>query len=341
MILYLIGIDHSTASLPLRERFYHQRKDMEMFWKGRGQTVLFSTCNRIEIYAVAENGDQAIQYMQDFHQRFPVFARNAYMRLGVHEVIRHALELAVGMRSQLKGEEQIREQLIHWIERDVPQGFLRIVWDKVIDACGELRSRSGLAAVSYDVARLVFDDIHMRVGHKVKQYEIVVLGTGKVASICAVNRQPDMQIHFVSRKRQSRARVCAQKTGGKAMDLEELKTVIMHVDALITATGSPHYVLKEKWFDEIDLSCRQTPLLIYDLAFPRDVDPLITKNEMVKLQNLDDLKCFFSQCNHRIETEIGFLTEYIDDAVEQIKRELKCDAYTCGNSTEPVGVATG
>jgi len=315
MYFYLIGVDYKSAAIDLREDLYHHRKAISDFWAEydpHGSAMLV-TCNRIEIYGTARYADDAFGHIAGFSKNFPNFLKYAYVKLGEGQVFRHALRLASGLESQLKGEPQISAQLRSWrISGRLPSP-LENLWDKAILLSEKIRAASNLNNNADNIATLIFDDIEKRLEQK-ERCGIVVVGTGKIAEIFAKHKLPGAHLTFAAHKNHQKAQTLAKDSGGEALPLQELPRIITKADALIGATSSPHYVLKKEHFDGYPVR-RARPLYIYDLAIPRDVEPAVGSIEGVYLHNLDTLKPLFSRYNNSLQNRVESASDLIEDAL--------------------------
>ncbi len=312
MYFYLTGIDHKRAPIDARDQIYRTRKAISDFWAAGGPygSAVFVTCNRIEIYGVAMYADDAFGRLNCFAEAFPDFAQYAYIKYGETEVFHHALRLATGLESQIKGEGQIVAQLNRW-RRDISSRGLNDLWDKAISISEKIRRASRLDEDSDNLAVLVFEDICKRLETR-QTYEAIVLGTGKVAELFARHCPPEARVRFAAHKHYKKAEELAASAGGEALHLEDLPGAIAKTDVLICATSSPHYVVNKSHLRALDAE-RGHPLYIYDLAIPRDVEPQITAVDGIFLQNLDDLGHVFSEYNESRRERIDMASGLIED----------------------------
>lgn len=297
MDLYLIGIDYRSAPISLREPLYRRGNEIASFWNtvAKEAAVLF-TCNRIELYGVSEDIFQAAGIIKSFKERFPQVFEISYVKNGVDEVIEHSLRLSCGLESQIIGEEDIVKQLKSWIKQDSFPYILKKIWEEVLTKAQEVRVKSGLKGVKNNIATVIFKDLG-------KQKEIVVIGTGKIAQLFSENKPDRINLHFVARKKHKRARQLARQAGGRAILFDDLRDVFLSADAVISATKSPHYVLKKRYFSGI-IPKPKSLLYLYDLAVPRDIEPEISDLPGIFLQNLDDLDRIFKQHNKGLSESI-------------------------------------
>ena len=324
MDLYLIGIDYKSVPISLREPLYRRGNEIASFWKGISKdTAVLFTCNRIEVYGVSEDIFQAAGIIKLFQERFPRIFEISYVKNGIDEVIEHALRLSCGLKSQVIGEEEIVKQLSSWIKQDSFPYVLKKIWEEVLTRAQEVRVKSGLKGVKNNIATLIFKDLG-------KQKEIVVVGTGKIAQVFSENKPQGVNLHFVACKKHKRARQLARQSGGRAILFDDLRDVFLLADAVVSATKSPHYVLKKRHFSGIAPKPKG-PLYLYDLAVPRDIEPDIADIPGIFLQNLDDLGRIFKQHNSSLSESIKkaelLILHHIFEISRQIKENINAYSY--------------
>lgn len=330
MHFYLIANTYNKTGLKLLDKFSRQRKALENFVGSNysGRAGLFFTCNRIELYGVAQDRASALKDINLFACNFPALFERAEVKLGSEEVLRHFLSLACGLYSQLKGEIQILEQISAWVEnRDNPQQ-LRDLWRKVLLLTRDIRREAGLSDQGLNVVDVIFKDIEKQVGLN-KHLDIVILGTGKIALLIPAGfaRNDTIDINnvnfsFIAHKNFSKAQELAKRSGGQAFDWDVLDHLLIKADVLISATRSPHYVLsKDKLLNIV--SKRKNKLLIYDLALPLDIDPEVATIEGIKLQNTEDLDVIFAELNAVNIDKIKLAEYLVEEAANVILKPLK------------------
>jgi len=307
---YLIGSDHKKASFGELEELHRQRKSLIEFWErlAPGQSAVLATCNRIEIYAVAYSLYEAQRNAGIFFKSFPSFQRVAYLTYGYQGVFMHAMRLACGIESQLKGEPQITQQLETWHKGDRLPFDLRDLIGQALYEGKEIRRLSGLQALEINIATVVYAEIRRRLG-ELSRYDAVILGTGKIAELFSEYCPSNARLFFAANKNFSKAKMLAHKAGGSAIQLKEVVKVGPKMDVLIAATSSPHVILSAGDIAAI-AGARTRPLYIYDLAIPRDIEPKSGELNGVILRDLDALRYLFEEHNSRIADKID-LAEYL------------------------------
>jgi len=319
MILYLTGIDYKRASLSFRESLYSRRRELTNFWRQTlGETASLFTCNRIELYSVAKDAFSSWKNINLFQAKFPEIFTKAYVKEGNSRVIQHALRLSCGLESQVVGEAEILKQLNSWRRQDSFPHLLRKIWGEVLAEATRIRFKSGLNDVKNNIAKIIFKDLDPK-------REVVVIGTGKIAQLFAKHRPKGVSLYFASRKKHSRARQLARESQGRAVLLDELSDILLNADVVVSATASPHFILKRDISLDI-IQRRDNPLYIYDLAVPRDIDPDIKNIPGIILKDLDDLEPLFRRHNQQLYLNVKRAQLLIDESVEIIKEKI--DEYS-------------
>jgi len=318
MYFYLTGVDYKNAPLNIRENIYRKRKDIVDFWQSRlpgGIEALF-TCNRIEIYGIAECPEEAFSQASEFNSAFPDFSRRAYFKYGKDEVFRHGLRLSCGLESQFHGELQILNQLEAWSGKESFNLMLKSFWQEIIFLSKRIRIEAGLNTHNDNIAPLVYYDFISRRRSSSGSFEVVVAGTGKIAELFAEYRMPQARLSFVSHKNYVKAESLARISGGKACAFKDLPRLLLEADIFISATSSPHYILGKSHFKDA-ASGRAHQLYVYDLALPRDIEPGVAGMNGILLNNLEDLGRLFQRRNAGKKNKIKIASGLIEKIVKE------------------------
>jgi len=335
MIFYCLGIDHKETKLEVREAAARKRDSITRFWQGLNQAsaVLF-TCNRIELYGIARDLSSMSSAVSALRREFPILFKDAYLKQGKERVIKHALELASGLHSQIIGEGQIYQQLNSWVRQNLVSQEIKNLWIKVLPLAKNIRAKLGISEKDTSIADIVLSDLAYRL-RSPRPKEVVVVGTGKIGELIADRKIPGINFHFVSRKRVSKARQLAKASGGRAILFDNLFDVLISADGLISATASPHYILgREELLRAVNK--RDKLLYVYDLAVPRDIEPKINGIQGVLLQNLDDLNVLFKEHNKNLKYYVQQAEGLIEESIRIIEKELYESSYQSRNQAEPI-----
>jgi glutamyl-tRNA reductase len=339
MNFYLIGIDYKRASLYEREKAYYEKERIKFF----SQKVLMNasalfTCNRVEIYGLTEDKHSANREINLIKSAFPEIFREAYVKNSTFKTLEHALGLASGIESQIIGEAEILKQLYSWRLNEIGAFSLKYFWSKVLSSSAKIKEKAGLIK-GRNIAEIVIKDIYEGDPNN-KRKKIVIVGTGKVADLFAEVISDNIEMFFVSGKKQKRSRQLAKKAKGEAVILDNLTDIASEVDVLISATSSPHYVVSFEQMFEISKR-RKNNLKVYDLAVPRDVEPISGSIPGIFLKNLDDFNEDFKKYNGLFSGEINKAKELIYAEAEIIEKELIENVAKGWNKAEPAGIKTG
>ncbi|MFC1708617.1 hypothetical protein ACFL2J_00960 [Candidatus Omnitrophota bacterium] len=338
MNFYVIGIDYRAIQPEIRQVICRRRNEIEEHCQNinLGQIAVLFTCNRIEIYGTASDDSSVWKIVYSLRKRFPELFSKIYVKNSSHKTIRHALRLACGLESPILGEQQIVDQLRLWVGSGLLPLLLRALWVQVLAVAEDIRFKSGINIGKSDVVEFVLSDLKKRINLQ-KQREVVVIGTGKIAQLVSEKQIGKTKLYFASRKRHSRSRRLARNSDGQAILLDDLGEKLLTADALISATSSPHLVLKRSHLVKA-ASQRKRILYLYDLAVPRDIDPGVANIKNVFLQDLDSLENVFKQHNQSFEPyalSAGFL---IEETVRAIEEKIDAYAYQGRDAAELVSV---
>jgi len=316
MYFYLIGISFKTAHLQLLESAYRDYRKISDFLThyGNGRFAILRTCNRIEIYGIASNADEAFTQIKNFFRDFPEFYKHAYIKYTGKEVFRYALRLACGLESWLEGEEAILLQLKGWVFQEHFPRELKGLWKEAIFLAEKIRRQSKVGLKAGNIADILFDDLNRRI-NPATPLRIAVIGTGKIAELIVDHNSGNIRLDFVAHKNYLKAKALAALGKGEAFLIKDLPRVIEQSDVLISATSSPHFVLKEAHFKDIKSKLGH-PLYIYDLSLPRDVQPGVKNIKGVFLQNLTDLSGIIIQRNAENLGSINLASYLAQEAAE-------------------------
>jgi glutamyl-tRNA reductase len=336
MRLLAVGISHRTAPVELRESVDFGRRGLEAAltaFASRGvspEAVVLSTCNRAEIYALAET-DSALadirQFFSDYHELDPAeLSGHLYDHRG-NDAARHLFRVASGLDSLVVGEPQILGQVKAAYATASDLRLAGTVTHRLFHAAfavgKRVRSETGLGegavSVSYaaiELARKIFGDL--------SGLTVLILGAGEMAELTGVHLQAQnvKQIAIASRTL-SAAEALAQQLGGRAVSWQNLEPALEAADIVVTATGASDPVLTKAVVDDAMRARRHRPLFVIDIAMPRDVEPSVGDLEQVFLYHMDDLQTIVSENLARRSSELTAAEAIVDEEVMRFARWLQ------------------
>lgn len=336
MVLFLVGINHKTAPLVVRERLAFGESGLESSLaelRGLGairEGVILSTCNRTEIYVATPDLRQARQQLIGFLAGArglepEAFTHHLYSH-AEREAVAHLFAVASGLDSMIPGENQVLGQVRKAWESAHQAGASGPVLDRLFPwavrvgrrARSRTRINQGAASVSHaavELARTLLGDLARRT--------VLVLGAGKMSELTLRHLTHfGVQRVSVSNRTDERARELARRCGVHAVPFEDLDRTLAECDILLTSTGAPHFILTRDRLERIMRARPARPLFIVDIALPRDVEPSCAEIEEVHLCNLDDLQQAVARnLSHRHE-EVAEVTRMVEHETEGFLRDL-------------------
>jgi glutamyl-tRNA reductase len=299
LTLVATGLSHKTASLSIREQVSLSAEELpdalDHMGAKIGNGVILSTCNRTEIYFVAEPGRSSHSHALDL---FMGATGASHPRIEQHTyhyrdeaAVRHLHRVACGMDSMIFGEVEILRQVRSAMNSSFEAGFLTSVLDRLFHSALRAGRRlhaetflgrhdRSVASAAVTLARGVLGDI--------SESEVLVLGAGAAGAmtIRTMLREGASGIRVANRT-YSRAASLAAHTGTVAIPLRRVPEALGEVDLVICASASP-LVSKEALLAVMPTRCR-APIVLVDIGVPRNIDPTVRDIPGVHLFDMDDL----------------------------------------------------
>ena len=301
MQVSLVGINHQTAPITVREkvaistgRLYDSLSLLRIYIP---QGVILSTCNRTEVYTTDKDSHHAQEASLNFfkaHTKMPDtdFLQYFYISKG-REVIEHLFRVASGLDSMIIGEYEVLGQVRHALEVAEKAGMvnlpLRHIFQSAVRTGRKVRQETGISKNALSISSVAVD-LATRVISDLRRCKILVIGTGEAGRLVVkvAKERGASQIVTVSRTKK-RASALAAALGGTSTSLSNLAAELSTADIVVTCSGAPHCTLDRRKVAEAMRKRPGRPLVIVDIAVPRDAELVIKKIENVFLYNIDDL----------------------------------------------------
>ncbi len=304
MNLLLVGVNHKTAAVGLRERLAGLIPDLEAAYRSLktapeiAELILYGTCNRVELLCVAAEPEEALTRLRAFFSRDPEIspeelAASLYVHQGP-EAVRHVFRVAASLDSMVLGEPQILGQIKEAYRQATLQQatgpILNRLLHKTFSVAKRVRTETGIGdhAVSVSYAAV---SLAKKIFGELTDMNVLLVGAGEMAELALehLKGQGVGRVTVANRTLERGLRL-AERYRGEAVSLEELEAQLLTADIIISSTGSQAYLLKR---DQVRAAMRrrkQRPLFLIDIAVPRDLDPAINDLDNVYLYNIDDLQ---------------------------------------------------
>ncbi len=333
MSVVVIGLNHRTMPLDLFERVTvdgaHLPKALHDLRSRQhlGEVVVLSTCNRTEVYAIAERFHGAYSDVRRFFSDLAFttpdeFSDHLYVHYD-HEAVEHLFSVAAGLDSTVLGEAEILGQVRRaWEQAGEEQAsgpILNLLFRHALETGKRARTETeiarGTASVSHAAVEMAVDQIGSLAGARV-----LVLGAGEMAEgMSTALKAAGVVEVLVANRTWRKARTLADRIGGEAVRLADLPSALTSVDVLLTSTGATVPVVERDDFAPIMEARHGRPLLIVDIAVPRDVDPSVRDLAGVTLLDMDDLRRFAQSGIDRRTHEMAAVREIINEEIERYR----------------------
>lgn len=322
-MLVILGLSHHTAPVTLRERFAFNEARVPaalQLLRDAGladEAVILSTCNRVELYAATSlEPRQAFSQLREFlvncHEYRDPLTNELYV-LGEPQSLEHLFRVACGLDSMVLGETEILGQLKSAYDFALKHGHtgkvLNKAFQRAFNVAKHVRTHTNIqrgsisvGSVAVELAEKIFSSLHDR--------QVMVIGAGDTSEKTArALLSRGARSIIVSNRSYERAAALANELGGTAIHFEQWSAAFGEIDIVISSTSAPHYVLDRAKLEPLMRSRRNRPLLLIDIAVPRDIDPEVNFLDSVYLYNIDDLQAI------------------ADDHLQQRKEEIaRCEA---------------
>ena len=327
--IVLLGLNHKTASVDVREciAFSADETDRALAMlrdnPAIGESVLFSTCNRIELLMAVDERDAAVAIAKQFIAEFkkvPIsqFENALYQYVG-DEAVRHTLQVAASLDSMVVGEPQILGQMKEAYRKATVEKTSGVILNKLLHrtffVAKKVRTETGIGdhAVSISYAAI---ELGKKIFGELDGKRVMLIGAGEMAELAVEhlirNRAGTIT---VANRTFSRGVELAHRFRGKAIKFEEIIDCINDVDIVISSTGANEYVLRRNQIKAAMKSRRNRSLFFIDIAVPRDIDPDINRINNAYVYDIDDLKGIVDENIEDRNREAVKAQRIIDEAV--------------------------
>jgi glutamyl-tRNA reductase len=319
MPLVAIGLSHHTCAVEVREKFAFTEAEIPAALqelRARGlvtEGVIVSTCNRVELYAVTTSEDrQALDSIRDFlaEARGCSVSLNGEMYLHLEPYsLEHLFKVACGMDSMLLGETEILGQLKKAYELALQHNHtgarLNKAFQRAFNVAKHIRSSTKIQRGSVSVASAAVE-LAEKIFSSLDEHPVMVIGAGETSEKTArALLSRGAKSVLVANRSFDRAAALAQELGGRAVSFDDWTAEFQNIDIVISSTAAPHYILDRAKLEPIMKARRNRPLLLIDIAVPRDIEPEVNFLDAVYLYNIDDLKAIADNYLKQRQEEIA------------------------------------
>ncbi len=301
MNFFVIGVNHKTAPVEVRERFAIPEAKLPdalrqlTDYPGVEEGMFVSTCNRVEIVARAKNSECDLRgFVRDYYGVEADQYQKYLFEYKQKDAVKHLFRVASSLDSMVVGEPQILGQVKEAYATARAVGAVQSQLDalltrafavakKVRNETAVASSSVSVASVAVELAQKIFGDLNGKA--------IYLVGAGKMCELAARH----LLAHgagkiYVANRTYERAVALARKFDGEAVPFEKLYETVEKADIIISSTGAPHAIFRKEHGEHFLKVRKNRPMFFIDIAVPRDIDPKLNDLDGIFVYDIDDLQ---------------------------------------------------
>jgi len=327
--IVVLGLSHRSAPIDLLESCAVAPHDVPKLLGGLSEcdhvseVVLVSTCNRTEVYAIAEKFHAAFGEIRNVvGQASSVDAAELSEHLYVHhddDAVHHLLSVAAGLDSVVLGESEILGQVRTSWDTARSEGtagaVLNLLFRHALETGKRVRTETSIGRHTASVSHAAVDMATRHLGGLTDR-DVLVVGAGEMADgmVVALADAGPRSVSIANRT-PARAAALAERVGGAVLALDQLPAALSSADLLLTSTGASQVIVDNASVGDVVAQRQGRPLLIVDIALPRDVDPSVGRLDGVTLFDMEDLSAFAAQGRAERSLEVDRVTAIVREEV--------------------------
>ncbi len=332
MPVLVIGLSYRTASVAVRERFafapgvipetLHCLRTMGLAEEG----VILSTCNRVELYVATASADNGtFKSLQEFlitRRNYQEPLNDELYCLGEPQSLEHLFRVASGLDSMVLGETEILGQLKQAYDLALQHkhtgGRLNKAFQRAFNVAKQIRTETQIQRGSVSVASVAVE-LAEKIFTTLKECHVLVIGAGDTGEKTARALMSRGAGHLlVTNRTLDHAAALATALGGRAIPFDGWEKEFAPINIVISSTSAPNYVLDRARLEPLMHARKNQPLLLIDIAVPRDIDPAVNFVDNVYLYNIDDLQAIADDYLKQRREEVARCESIIQEKVKAL-----------------------
>ncbi|MDA0798893.1 MAG: glutamyl-tRNA reductase [Chloroflexi bacterium] len=323
----MTGLSHRTAPLATRESVSFTRDQLpdalETLKDIAGRGVVVSTCNRTEVYTVARDGETGRDALDAF---FTSISGNSDLAphlytLEQEDAVKHLYRVASSLDSLIIGESeilgQVRDAFGVASRHGTAPGVLAHVFHSALRTGKRARTETAISRNALSTSRACVE-ISRRAMGDLSQRHALIVGVGEASKLAAqALRDAGIASIRIANRTLANALDLSQALSADVATLDRLPELISEADIVVTSTGAPDFVIGLKTMYDAMSSRQDRPLLMIDLAVPRDVDPAVADLDGITLRTMDDLEAIAEANRRERETEALKVESIVDEEMDR------------------------
>jgi glutamyl-tRNA reductase len=299
MQLYTFGINHVTAPLAVREQVvFHAERLVGALrelvdHRPVQEAAIISTCNRTEIYCSTSDPHAAVDWMAGYHSLKPQQIEPYLYRLPQEKAVKHAFRVASGLDSMVLGEPQILGQFKQAVRTAQAAGTLGVLLHKLFQrtfaVAKSVRSETEIGAATVSMASAAVG-LAQRIYPAIAEQSVLFIGAGEMIELTATHfaAHHPRRLTFANRTLE-RASALADRFRGRAITLNDVPSQLAGHDIIVSSTASTLPIIGKGLIESALRARKHRPILMFDLAVPRDIEGEVGGLDDVFLYTVDDL----------------------------------------------------
>lgn len=334
MPVVVIGLSHRSSPVTVRERFAFSEARIPatlQLLRDSGiadEAVILSTCNRVELYAATSlEPPKAFAALQDFlvkiHDYRDPLTDEIYT-FGEPQSLQHLFKVASGLDSMVLGETEILGQLKKAYDLALQYkhtgGRLNKAFQRAFNVAKQIRTETNIQRGSVSVGSVAVE-LAEKIFGELTNHDVMVIGAGDTSEKTArALLSRGARGIVVTNRSHDKAVALATELGGRAVAFDQWATEFPTIDIVVSSTSAPHYVLDRARLDPLMKTRRNRPILLIDIAVPRDIEPEVNFMDNVYLYNIDDLQAIADDYLKQRKEEVIHCERIIAEKVESLLR---------------------
>lgn len=326
-----VGLNHHSASVEIREKMsIHPSQMREALidlksYPGLEGVVILSTCNRTEIYAATSDVEVGINSIKKFwsdHHGFDpkVLQQNLYVHT-LYDAVRHLFRVVSGLDSMVRGETQILGQVAHAYEQASDVGVtnkaMNVFFQNALAVGKRVRTETQIDQHPVSISYTAVELAKQKFG-ELRGKQILILGAGEMSSLTAKHLvAAGATTILVSNRSFEKACLLAEEIAGHAVRFDDIDQYLAKVDIVISATASAHFVILPDRMEKMMQERMKRPILLIDIAVPRDIHPDVGAISEITLYDIDDLRGVIDRHHQEREIAAAMAEKIIDEEMTQ------------------------
>ena len=299
MQLFAFGVNHRTAPLAVREQVVFHAESMAQALRDLvhhrpvKEAAIISTCNRTEVYCNTDAPDLTIDWLAGYHRLKPQQLAPYVYQLPQEHAVKHAFRVASGLDSMVLGEPQILGQFKNAVRTAEAAGTLGLLLNKLFQrtfsVAKTVRSETDIGASTVSMAAAAVQ-LAERIYPSIAEQSLLFVGAGEMIDLCATHfaAHHPKRMTFANRTPE-RAQQLADRFLGRTISLNDLPTQLALYDIVVCCTANPLPIIGKGLVESALRARKHRPMLMFDLAVPRDVEGEVGRLDDVFLYTVDDL----------------------------------------------------